>query len=451
MQGIFEEKLLSLAKNCPAPLYAVGGCVRDFLSGLHAKKRDVDLCAPLSTEQFVHAAEQCGFAVRAVYKHTGTVKLTSGSGEDYEFTSFRSDKYVRGVHTPTEIFFTTDIAADAKRRDFTANAVYYDIAAGTFLDPLGGIDDIKARRLKTVDRPEKVFGEDGLRLMRLARQAGQTGFTPSEECLRGASENAALIRDISAERILAETNAILTADEKYDNPRGHYDGLKILDRTGVFREIFPELALGKGMAQRADFHDHDVLEHSLRAVLYAAPAVRWAAILHDAGKPHCMLRDGNAFAHPEEGERIAGEILARLKFPKAETRRVQALVKWHMYDFNCMTKENKLRRFFAEHAEILSDLLDLKQADYSACKDDLSPCPTAVRWKNVLSKMKEEGAPLSLKELRVKGNELIEAGLAPNAVSDALKRLLLHAATFPEENEKERLIALARSWFCVGK
>ena len=446
MKGIFEEKLVRLAKECTVPLYAVGGCVRDYLAGLNAEKRDIDLCAPLSAEQFVAAAKRCGFAVRAVYKNTGTVKLSNDGSEDYEFTSFRSDKYVRGVHTPAEIFFTTDILADAKRRDFTANAVYYDIAADRFVDPLGGIEDIKAKRLKTVDSPEKVFGEDGLRLMRLAHHAGQTGFLPDGACLEGATKNAALIRDISVERIYAELNAILHADEKYSNPRGHYEGLKVLEQTGVLREILPELALGKDMAQRKDFHDHDVLEHSLRAVLYAQPSVRWAALLHDVGKPFCTLRDGNAHAHPEEGERIAGEILARLKFPKTAEKRVRELVKWHMYDFNCQTRENKLRRFFVRNAALLEELLALKQADYSACKDDLAPCPTAIRWRELLQKMKAEGAPMSLKSLKIKGNELIDAGVEPARVGEVLNALLLHTAINPADNEKQKLLRLARGF-----
>lgn len=178
MQRIIPEKLLRLARSCPRPLYVVGGSVRDFLAGLTRETSDWDICSPMSTEELVSAAEACGLCAEAVYKNTGTVKL-KGDGIDYEYTCFRSDKYVRGTHVPAEIFFTEDISLDAKRRDFTANAVYYDIAADKFLDPLGGRADIEQKRLKTVDDAGKVFGEDGLRLMRLARQAGQLGFTPT--------------------------------------------------------------------------------------------------------------------------------------------------------------------------------------------------------------------------------------------------------------------------------
>ena len=222
MQQIIPEKLACLAKNCPSPLYVVGGSVRDFLAGLSSAESDWDICSPMSADVFLSAAERSGFFPQAVYRHTGTVKLKDADGVDYEYTCFRSDKYVRGTHVPSEIFFTEDISLDAKRRDFTANAVYYDIAADKFLDPLGGRADIEQKRLKTVDDAGKVFGEDGLRLMRLARQAGQLGFTPTAECIEGAAANASLISDISPERIWAELNAILRADKKYGNRKGHY-------------------------------------------------------------------------------------------------------------------------------------------------------------------------------------------------------------------------------------
>ena len=130
MQRILPEQLKALAAALDAPLYVVGGSVRDFLAGHLTDRADWDLSSPASEEALARAAEEAGFLVRAVYRHTGTVKLTDNEGVGYEFTRFRSDKYVRGIHTPSEITFTTDITLDARRRDFCANAVYYDVAAG---------------------------------------------------------------------------------------------------------------------------------------------------------------------------------------------------------------------------------------------------------------------------------------------------------------------------------
>ena len=446
MREILPKKLKTLAKACPAPLYLVGGSVRDYLAGLSPSVHDWDICSPMSADEFSQIASSQGFFVNAVYRNTGTVKISDGE-TSYEYSCFRSDKYIRGVHTPVEIFFTTDITLDARRRDFTVNAIYYDIQKEDFVDPLQGIPAVREGRLSTVDAPQKVFGEDGLRLMRLARQAAQLGFTPDKECLLGATENAALIQDIVPERILEELFYILDADKKCGVADGGYRGLHILEKTGVLGYILPELAKGKNLAQRADFHKYDVLEHSFRAVKYMEKlstdtTLRLAALLHDVGKPLCMLRDGNAHNHPEEGETLALEILTRLRAPKKAIQRIAWLVRWHMYDFDCSTSEKKLRRFFVTNADMLDDLLAVKQADFSACTDDTSTAPTCVKWRAIIQKMREEDVPFSLKALAVNGTDVIKEGIPPQRVATLLNALLMHTAVCPKDNEKPRLIKL---------
>ncbi len=448
MLDFLPEELKTLAKACPSPLYLVGGSVRDFLAGLTPAAHDWDICSPLPADDFAAVAKENGFLIQATYRNTGTVKL-KGEIADYEYTCFRSDKYVRGTHVPVEIYFTQDIRLDAARRDFTANAVYFDVAKGIFVDPLDGISAVKEKRLTTVAPAKKVFGEDGLRLLRLARQAAQLGFSPDEECLLGARENAALIQDISPERIFEELNLLLCAEQKCGVSDSPYRGLKLLDDIGVLRYILPELAQGKGLAQRADFHKYDVLEHSFRAVKYAerihgSPVFRLATLLHDVGKPISMLRDGNAHAHSEEGERLAVQILSRLKAPKKTINEVAWLIKWHMYDFNCQTSEKKLRRFFVQNYPRLETLLLLKQADYSACADDTSVAPTCVRWRALISKMQEENVPFSLKELAVNGRDIQAAGVSPRLTAQVLNALLLHVAVCPTDNRKNVLVKLAK-------
>ncbi len=446
MQRILPQNLVTLAQNCPTPLYVVGGAVRDFLAGLTPKngQRDWDICAPLPPERFIPVAEACQFTVCATYKNTGTVKLKDPLGTEYEYSCFRSDVYVRGTHRPVSVYFTEDIVLDAKRRDFTANAVYYDIVAQRYVDPLQGIPAIREKRLTTVAPAKKVFGEDGLRLMRLARQVATLRFTPDPACLAGAKANAELILDISPERIFSELSALLFADEKYGVVGGQYYGLQVLSQTGVLDKIMPELTLGRGMRQRADFHNYDVLEHSLKAVYYAEPPVRFAALLHDVGKPLCAIRDGNSHAHPVEGARLAREILTRLSAPKKLIEETATLVELHMYDLDGNTGENKLRRFLVKHYPILEKLLLVKQADFSACKDDVSPAPTCVRWRALLRTMRKEGVPFTVKALAVSGKDLLDAGLPPPNVSRTLQALLLHTATTPKENKKEILIKLTK-------
>ena len=435
------ENLRKLAGVCQFSLYIVGGSVRDFLAGYPLPENaDWDICAPASESELLSAAEKCGFTARAVYRTTGTVKLEDGAGKGYEFSRFRSDQYVRGVHTPVEIFFTDDIHLDARRRDFCANAVYFDVKRGEFVDPLGGIPDIEKRILRTVAPAEKVFGEDGLRLMRLARIAAQTGFSPDAECLDGARRNAALVKDIVPERIYTELNLLLHADALHADQDAPYRGLCLLRETGVLREILPELALGDGMPQRADFHDHDVLEHTFRCVRFSAPEIRIAALLHDVGKPFCFLRDGNFYDHAEEGARIARDVLTRLKAPKKVILETETLVRVHMRDHDLKMKPNKVRRALVEYRPLLEALFALKQADYSACKDDLSPAPVVLKWQKELAKMQAEGAPLSLRELKVNGKDAQSVGIPPAKISETLEELLLYCAYDGARNEREHLL-----------
>jgi len=443
MKEILPENLIKLAEKCSFPLYVVGGRVRDYLAGFTPEKPDTDICAPASAEEFSHIAESCGFTVQSVYRHTGTVKLTCGK-DGFEFACFRSDGYIRGEHVPAETFFTDDINLDAIRRDFKCNAVYYDIAAGKFCDPLGGIEDIKKRRLSTVADPRKVFGEDGLRLMRLARIAAQTGFAPIDDCLAGAAENAALIEDVSIERVFTELDLLLHADKKYGVEYGHYKGLKVLEKTGVLKFVLPELHACAGIEQRADFHKYDVLEHSLKACAYSDGSVRLAALLHDIGKGYCFKNSGNFIGHETESARMATEILTRLKAPKKLIEETARLISLHMYDFRCDAKENKIRKFIIANYDILDKELLLKQADFSACKDDFSPAPSVVKISGIYKKMEEEGVPMTLKALKVKGNDLKDAGFIPEYIGDALERLLYDCAIKCVPNDEARLIGYAQ-------
>ncbi len=439
MRRILPEKLIKFAEELPYPLYVVGGRARDFAAGLASATSDTDVCAPADCGDFAIRASNAGFGLKAEYKNTGTVKFACGE-EEFEFACFRSDKYVRGSHRPAETYLTDDITLDARRRDFKCNAVYYDIAAGKFVDPLGGLQDIENKRISTVAPAKKVFGEDGLRLMRLARIAAQTGFAPDKECLDGARANAELIRDVSAERIFAELMLLLCADQKYGICGGQYNGLKILADTGVMRIILPELYAGKGVYQNEKYHKHDVLEHSMRCAAYADASIRLAALLHDVGKPYCMQNAGNFIGHDAEGARIAEEICQRLKAQKKLTWEVVRLTALHMYDFRCDARENKVRKFIVRNYDVIDKLMLLKQADYSACADDFAEAPTVTKLKKICAQMREEGRPFTLKELAIRGNELIAAGLPANEAGRTLQLLLEDCATGAVENDKQKLL-----------
>lgn len=442
MIRILPNKLISLAKRCPFPLYVVGGTCRNFFANLNSSMPDYDICAPTTPEQFCEIVKEEGFIIDGVYKNTGTIKLHSEK-DSYEFSTFRNDEYVRGVHSPVKTYLTTDLSTDALRRDFKCNAIYYDIKAQSFIDPLGGINDVKNGVINTVREPERVFGQDGLRLMRLARHCAETGLIPTESCIDGARKNRYLIKDVSAERVWTELNAILHADLKYGVIYGHYSGLKVLRDTGVLEIILPELWLGNGMKQNPKYHAHDVLTHSLLCAKYAQPSIRLAALLHDVGKPQSWLQYLNFHHHDEMGAEILYSICQRLKAPKATSNKTSKLIALHMYDCDGNASENKVRRFIVRHHYLLPELLALKQADYSASKDDERTAPVVAKWQRIYDNMKREKTPFTLKELNVKGDQLIIAGIKPEAVSKTLNRLLEECATDATLNKTEKLIKRA--------
>ncbi len=442
----FCENLKILSENLERPLYAVGGIVRNFLINGESST-DIDLSGGIPTEKFLEMAKAIGFTICAEYPRTGTVVIGI-DGERFEYTQFRKETYeLGGKHTPTAVEFTDDIVLDAKRRDFKCNAVYYDIKNDKIVDPLGGVEDIKNRVLDTVVSPDEVFSHDGLRLMRLARFSGELNFSPTDDVLSSAKNNANNIKDISPERIYEELKRILVCDKKYSfsDCRGHYNALKILDRIRVLDKIMPELTAGRGMKQRADFHNYDVLEHSLKAVLYAEPQVRLSALLHDVGKPYSMNKFKKFHTHNIDGKPIARDILNRLKVDNETKEQVLFMVTEHMKDLDLKMGENKVRKYIVKNYHRIGELFMIKQADFSACKDDTSECPTIKKWKDIIIKMKSEGAPLTKKELAVTATDLMGVGLKGKEIGETLNELHMHAVVNPQDNEREKLLRLAKN------
>lgn len=403
------------------PLYVVGGTVRNCLLGYEID--DIDLAAPTSPEEVFTVLKGTEFTVSETSKKLFTLSIRSDNYK-YEFTSFRKDSYEKGVHRPYATVMTTSLEDDAKRRDFTMNAIYYDITKEKIFDPLKGQEAIEKRIIATVDVPQKVFSEDGLRLMRLARQAGELGMEIEEKTLEEARKNAHLIKDIAPERIRDEFNKIVFADIKYGVKKAHLKAFRLLDSIGVLQYILPELCFGKGMKQRKDFHIYDVFEHSLKAFEIAPKEVRLGALFHDIGKPACILEIGSMKGHDKKGEEIVRAIMTRLRYSNAEKSFVARLVKLHMYDLNCQAKEATLRGFVQENADIIENLITLKKVDYEASGVLTNECQSATKLETIYNAMKEEKIPLAIKDLKVKGKDLIELCIPEEKRGIVLKSLL---------------------------
>lgn len=211
---IANEKLYKLSQLLDSPLYLVGGAVRNSILGLPLG--DYDTASANLPNDVVSKLKGTEFTVLAEYPRTGTVLIGSDEFKT-EHTTFRTDSYPinSGVHSPEWVEFTTDIEIDALRRDFTVNAIYYNLTSDIIVDPTGGINDLKKRELRTVDDPKRVLGEDALRIMRLVRLRAELGFGIENMTLAVASELGARVKDISRERITDEYIKTLKGATKY--------------------------------------------------------------------------------------------------------------------------------------------------------------------------------------------------------------------------------------------
>lgn len=427
-----NAELKRLAKLFPPerPLYAVGGCVRDEILGREVF--DIDLTSACLQEEAEKYAKAAGMRVLLGSKRLGTVMI---KGEkSYEYTPFRVDSYPAGsgVHKPASVRFTEDIEEDARRRDFTVNALYYDILGGDTLDLLGGKADLDARLLRAVDDPRRVLGEDGLRIMRLYRFVAVLGFSAEEKTAAAAREMSGLLGDIAPERIRVELDKLLAGEHAAEGLRG-------LIGCGAMRVIMPEFCENIGVKQDPAFHMYDVDEHILRTVEYAPPRLRLAALLHDIGKGRCVREEGNMYRHAQVSAQMAEEIMTRLRYSKEQTRRTVRLVAAHMTDMRGDMRESKLRRFVANNADIIDDLTELIIADArAACGNaDREKCLRIARLRD---KMQKEGVPFGVGELAINGNDVMAFGYKGEEIGKVLNELFDLCLRGEKKNERKILL-----------
>lgn len=464
-------QLARLFKEAGAVLYAVGGMPRNAQLGLPPS--DMDVCSKMLPEDVLLLCKAHTYKCIPKALEFGTVEIHAG-GYHFEHTTFRGDVYGEGgTHRPEAVRFSEDIEDDAFRRDFTCNALYADILSGEVTDPTGGVADIKNRLIRATSKdPAVILRDDGLRVLRLVRFACELGFTIEGATWKAACENVSGLADIAWERKRDELNKILLSDVRYPElMEGQRSpvlrGLNLLYEMNALPYVIPELLEGDGVAQRPQYHAHDVLRHNFHTCAEAPPTLlmRLAGLLHDIGKPAALREKGlppdagghavspaNLLPHgstPMLGHDILGApisraIMERLRYPAALTDEVAFLVEQHMYDLNGRARETTLRTKFAcigyERAQ---RLCEIREADVRG--SGLCPNFQASRWRAVLNKMCMEGAPFSEKELQCTGKDIMEwLNLPPGEkVGEIKRKLLLHCARHPGDNKPERLRRIA--------
>jgi poly(A) polymerase len=414
--------------------FYAGGCVRDRLLGLAPKDFDV---ATSAMPDVVLEAFPKTFAVGAHFGVVLVVTEAEGAEVMTEVATFRSDGAYSDGRRPDAVRYTVDPREDVLRRDFTINGMLWDPAEERLLDVVGGEADLRAGLVRAIGDPALRFAEDKLRMLRAVRFTARFGFALEAETERAIRAQAASIAQVSQERIRDELTRMLT--------EGHArTAFELLDRTGLLRIVLPEIDRLHGVEQPPEFHpEGDVWVHTLLLLeglpAGAAPALAWAALLHDVGKPACFSHaagDRIRFnGHAEVGTRIAEEICARLRFSTELTRQVSLLVANHMRfgDVEKM-KESTLKRFFrlpefAQHLELhrldcVASHGSLRLYDYARERYAATPMD-AVRPK-----------------LLVTGAELIAAGYTPGP---EFKRMLALAEDAQLEGRvRTREEALAR-------
>jgi tRNA nucleotidyltransferase (CCA-adding enzyme) len=419
--------------------YLVGGAVRDMLLGRRATDFDIATDAlPGDVQRLFRRVIPTGI------RH-GTVTVLF-EGVRFEVTTFRIDQEYKDGRRPDGVTFTPSIEEDLKRRDFTINAIAYDLVADRLLDPHGGRRDLKAGIIRAIGVPLERFQEDGLRPVRACRFAAQFSFRIEERTFRSIPESLETVRKVSAERIRDEIVRLLAAERPSV-------GLRLMRECGLLGVLVPELAACSGVQQR-ELHCFDVFEHLL-ASCDAAPrenrVVRLAALLHDIGKPPTLEQsDDGALSfhgHEQASARIAGAILRRLRFPTSEVRRTAHLVEQHMFNYEEPWGDAAVRRFLVRvGVENVPDLLALRRADQVGRCGDSSPSPGLIAFQKRIQSVLEQDQALGLADLAVDGRDVMEAlGISPGPlVGVILEELLETVLADPEQNNKEMLLRIAR-------
>jgi tRNA nucleotidyltransferase (CCA-adding enzyme) len=426
----------------------VGGCVRDKL--LKREFCDIDIATSALPEQVraVFAANPAVEIIPTGEKHgTLTVRFPL-SGNSFEVTTYRLDGEYSDSRRPESVEFVADIAADLSRRDFTVNAIAYDVFSDEYIDPFGGIADIQRKIIRAVGNPAERFTEDALRIMRALRFSAVLGFEIEAETRESAISLVPKIRNVSSERISGEFVKTLTA-EFADDALISELGLRIVE------QIMPEFRTIINVPHENKWHCCDIYEHTLKVVSgCSGRTLRLAAFFHDLGKGLTKTRGSDGYSHyyghQEYSELLTRKIMTRLRFSTREIDLVCTLVLYHdavdgrLSHTSAFTKR-LLNKISPETFELL---LDLSEADVRA------HVPALREHKGkILAQIREDlryitanKLPYSVRDLALSGSDIMrEFSLPPGPLIGELLEYCVEAVIDGTANEKAELLTVIRS------
>ena len=442
-----------------AELMVVGGWVRDHL--LSRVAGDMDLASALMPEEVMRRAKAAGLKALPTGLQHGTVTVIANS-QHFEITTFRGDGDYRDGRHPESVRLGVSLREDLARRDFTINAMAFPAEAidasdlaPHIVDPFGGREDLSNRWIRAVGDPLMRFAEDGLRPLRACRFASQLGFEIEPETLDAISKRLNVATKVSVERVFVELTKLLCgADPKR--------GLQLLEESGLLDLWSHELRPLTGCLQNRH-HRFPVWEHTLETVAFAPPepAMRWAALLHDTGKPPTRSVDESGevhfYGHEALSLEIAERMLARLKASRALIREVLALVRHHGTHPRAEWSDAACRRFLRKLQE---DGLPLDEWGRFRIADQLAKGfgeePYLSEHEKVMGRMRALAAaqpPLNAKALLLNGRALmLLAGRKGGPWLGGLQKHLLDAVVEdPALNTEAELERISRLWLKATK
>lgn len=423
---------LQLLESAGYEAFLVGGAVRDYVrDGSPAKDWDITTNALPEQVKEVFA----GFhLIETGLKH-GTVTVMIDH-EPLEVTTYRIDGDYTDHRHPDAVRFTRNLREDMERRDFTMNALAYNPRIGV-VDLVGGQEDIENGIVRCVGDPDRRFQEDGLRILRALRFASVLCLEIEPATADAVHRNKELLKEIAAERIQVELTKMLCGEGVQEVLTKYEDILAL---------VMPELEPMFGFEQHNPHHNSDVWNHTIKVVSNAPaePVMRWTALLHDVGKPHCFSFDeqgvGHFFGHASKSTLIADELLQRLRFDNTTRERITLLVKNH--DTPLPIDEKGVKRLMSRlGAEAALQIVDIHRADTAGQHPDC-----AYRYAEfdevqaMMQKVLDEQACFSVKNLAINGNDVLAKGLRGKQVGEALRKTLNAVMDGEIPNEKSKLL-----------
>ncbi|HEU5122822.1 MAG TPA: CCA tRNA nucleotidyltransferase [Verrucomicrobiae bacterium] len=428
-------RIVQSLQNAGHSAFWVGGCVRDFFLGRNPGDYDIVSSAlPDEIEKLFPRTIPVGrkFGVMIVLE----------DGHEFQVATFRAEADYQDGRHPEQVTFG-DAMADARRRDFTVNGLFYDPMREQLHDWVGGKADLDAKIIRTIGSPAERFAEDHLRLLRAIRFAAQLDFQIEPETFAALQQHAEKIVSISAERIRDELIKLFS-------PPHAARGLELLRESGLMEHVFSELVPTITCEQSPDFHPEGSVFNHIRLMLEkmpleAHPLLPWAVLLHDIAKPLTASRDAETgsihfYEHERIGEEMAIRILERLRFPRKQIEAVAKAVRCHMQfkDAPQMRKAT-LRRLLMRETFPLE--IELHRLDCLGSHQRLDIYDFLLEQARELEKQPQIIPPL------ITGNDLIALGFSPGPQLGSLLAELREKQLQDELTTRDQALEWAKAAF----